>query len=84
MDEELKQYLGAMEARLAAMESRLMGHVSEQCEKVETKLLTEFFKWGRTSDMRTCQAITDTGLLGERMLAVEDRVTALERERHKQ
>jgi|ERR1035441_4431357 hypothetical protein len=60
----------------------LKAHVAEECEKVETKLLTEFHKWGRTSDMRTRQAITDTGILGERMLAVEDRVSELERQRH--
>jgi hypothetical protein len=119
MDEELKQYLGAMEGRLSrtldarlatmetrfdamgtrigtvetrivaldtkidSVETRLIAHVSEQCEKVETKLLTEFYKWGRTADMRTRQTIADTGLLGEPMLNVEDRVTALERERHK-
>jgi len=115
MDEELKQYLGAMETRLDArfekidarfdametrigtvetrivaldtkidsVETRLVAHVSEQCEKVETRLLTEFYKWGRTADMRTRQTIADTGLLGERMLNVEDRVTALERDRLK-
>jgi hypothetical protein len=31
--------------------------------------------------MHTRQAITDVGLLGERMLAVEDRISALERDR---
>ena len=76
MDEDLKKYL-------EAMEGRLLQHVSQECEKVETKLLTEFHKWGRTSDMRTRQAITDTGILGERMLAVEDRISALERDRRK-
>jgi hypothetical protein len=29
--------------------------------------------------MRTRQAITDVGMLGERLLAVEERVSALER-----
>ena len=38
MAEELKTHLDAMEARLKV-------HVSQQCEKVETKLLTEFHKW---------------------------------------
>ena len=83
MDEELKTYLEEMKRELRghteAMEARLKLHVSEQCYGVETKLLTEFHKWGRTSDMRTRQAITDVGLLGERMLAVEDRNSALER-----
>jgi uncharacterized lipoprotein YehR (DUF1307 family) len=66
---------------VSKVETRMREHVSIECEKVETKLLTEFHKWGRTADMRTRQAITDTGLLGERMLAVEDRISALERAR---
>lgn len=32
---------------LEAMEGRLKEHVTEQCFNVETKLLTEFHKWGR-------------------------------------
>jgi hypothetical protein len=68
--------------RLDRLEASHVRHVSIECEKVETKLLTEFHKWGRTADMRTRQAITDTGLLGERMLAVEDRISALERPGH--
>jgi hypothetical protein len=43
MDQDLKQYLGDMEARLKA-------HVSEECENVETKLLAGFWKWGRGND----------------------------------
>jgi hypothetical protein len=66
---------------VSEVETRLREHVSIEDEKVETRLLTEFHKWGRTSEMRTRQAITDVGLLGERMLAVEDRISALERSR---
>ena len=64
MDADLKQYLDvkftevevrfqSMDARMEAMEARLRQQVGIECEKVETKLLTEFHKWGRTSDMRT-------------------------------
>ncbi len=56
-------------------------YVRQSIQDLETKIITEFHKWGRTADMRTRQAITDTGLLGERMLAGEDRISALERER---
>jgi len=49
--------------------------------RLHAKAITEFHKWGRTADMRTRQAITDTGFLGDRLLAVEDRVSALKRER---
>ena len=44
-------------------------HVSVECEKIETKLLTEFHKWGRKTEMRTRQAMTDVGFLGERLIA---------------
>jgi len=75
MDAELKQHLEAMESRmdgkLEAMESRLEGKLDaaeerlkantrQECEKVETALLTEFHKWGRTSDMRTREALART------------------------
>ena len=83
MDSELKQHLEDMEARqrtqAAEMEARLMAHTSQECEKVETRLLTEFYKWGRTSDIRTRQALAEAAAIGERMLNVEDRVTTLER-----
>jgi len=59
-------------------------YVGSAIHDLETKIITEFHKWGRTSDMRTKQAITDTGILGERMLAVEDRISALERDRRPQ
>jgi hypothetical protein len=45
MDQELKQYLEDMEGRLKT-------HVSEACENVETKLLAEFWKWGRGNDQK--------------------------------
>jgi hypothetical protein len=85
MDAELKQYLEEMEARLEArseeMEARLKTHTSLECEKIETKLLREFWKWGSTSDIRTRQSMETTNALNERMLNVEDRISALERSR---
>jgi hypothetical protein len=94
MDQELKQYLEGMEDRIVertmervdgridAVEERMKDFVRQSIHDLETKVVGEFYKWGRTSDMRTRQAIADTGLLGERMLNVEDRISALERERH--
>jgi hypothetical protein len=69
--------------RIDAVEERLKEFVARSDHDLETKVITEFHKWGRTSDMRTRQAITDTGILGERMLAVEDRISALGREKHR-
>ena len=52
--------------RIDAVEERLKDYIAKADHDLETKIITEFHKWGRTSDMRTRQAITDTGLLGER------------------
>ena len=94
MDRELKQYFEAMEVRLAGMETRIMERVDARLDAVETRLkdfileadrdletriVGEFWKWGRTSDMRTKQALENIGAFGERLLAVEDRISALER-----
>jgi hypothetical protein len=70
-----------VDGRIDAVEERMKHFVRQSIHDLETKVVGEFYKWGRTSDMRTRQAIADTGLLGERMLNVEDRISALERER---
>jgi hypothetical protein len=72
VDADLKEYFEEMKADLKV-------HTSQECEKVETKLLTEFYKWGRTSGMRTREALQQADTLAERMLAAEDRISALER-----
>jgi hypothetical protein len=83
MDAELKTYLETMEVRFRAhteeMEERLKAHTSLECEKIETKLLREFWKWGSTSDIRTRQSMENANALNERMLNAEDRISALER-----
>jgi hypothetical protein len=93
MDEDLKEYLDAkfsasearimerVEGRLDAVEARLKDFIGASDHDMETKIITEFHKWARTSDMRTRTALTNAEFLGERMLAVEDRVSALERQR---
>jgi chromosome segregation ATPase len=70
-----------MDGRIDAVEERMKDYVKETVRDMETTVISEFHKWGRTSDMRTRQAITDTGFLGDRLLAIEDRVSALERGR---
>jgi|HubBroStandDraft_6_1064221.scaffolds.fasta_scaffold2905339_2 hypothetical protein len=51
MDADLRIHLEAMDARFdgidsrfEAMEERFKTHVSVECEKIETKLLNEFYK----------------------------------------
>jgi hypothetical protein len=81
MDQELKSYLEAMETRLRdhadAMETRLREHT----ETVETRLLSEFWKWARSSDIKARQHTNNIGSIDERLLAVEERLSELERRR---
>jgi len=84
MDRELKAHLEAMENRLqehtqtqlASLENRLREHT----EKIETQLLTQFWKWARTADIKMRQNRDTISLVDERIAAaVEDRVSELER-----
>jgi hypothetical protein len=68
-----------IDGRIDAVEERMKAHTNKSCDEVVTKLLGEFWKWGRTSDARTRQALDNVAAVNERLLAVEDRVTALER-----
>jgi len=67
MDEDLKTYLEAMETRLR-----------EHTEAVETRLLREFWKWARQADARYRQHHSAVTGLDERVMLVEDRITAVE------
>jgi hypothetical protein len=67
-----------LEGRLDVVEERLKDHTMHVVQAMETKILAEFWKWGRTSDMRTRQALAETAALSERLTAAEDRITALE------
>ena len=51
----------------------------EHTETVETRLLGEFFKWARTSDLRYRQGHAVVGALDDRVQAAEDRIAELER-----
>jgi hypothetical protein len=70
MDQELKSYLEAMETRLR-----------EHTEIVETRLLSEFWKWARSSDIKARQHTNNIVSIDERLLAVEERLSELERRR---
>jgi hypothetical protein len=72
MDQELKQYLGDMETRLKL-------HTSEECEKVETKLLAEFWKWGRVNDQKMRRVEFSDATTVERLSILEERIFTLER-----
>lgn len=67
MDEELKQYLIAMEGRIDA-----------KIEKVETTLLTEFHKWASPAEMRSRSHAAALRALDVELEALSDRVQKLE------
>lgn len=68
MDEELKTYLEGMETRLI-----------EHMRDTETRLLAEFWKWGRASDQRIRRVEHSDATTTERLAAMEDRLFTLER-----
>lgn len=68
MDEQLKSYLEGMENRLV-----------ETMRDTETRLLAEFWKWGRSSDQRMRRVEQSDATTIERLAAMEERIFTLER-----
>jgi hypothetical protein len=66
---------------MEAFEERMKDFTQQSTEDAGTRIIAEFQNLARTSEMRMQQAITATALLGEWMLNVEDRISALEPER---
>lgn len=73
----VKQEIAGIKQDMVSLEIRLREHT----ESVETRLLTEFWKWAKTSDARYRQGQAVVGALDDRVQAVEDRVADLERRR---
>jgi hypothetical protein len=71
MDNELKQYLEAMEKRLET-----------SIEKSETNLLTAFHGWARAMEIRVRGVSGISTGFDERLALVEERVSELERKKH--
>jgi hypothetical protein len=74
MDQELKQYLEAMEGRINA-------HVDTRVEKVETNLLTAFHGWARSMEIRVRGVSTMATGFDERLALAEERISELERKK---
>jgi hypothetical protein len=81
MDQELKSYLEAMETRLREHTEIVETRLGEHTEMVETRLLSEFWKWARSSDIKARQHTNHIGSIDERLIAVEERLSELERRR---
>jgi hypothetical protein len=65
------------------METRLRTHVSAECEKVETKLLSAFHGWARSMEIRVRGSSQSVMGFDERLALAEERIGELERGRAK-
>jgi len=91
MEPELKAYLDKITSQLADMKGDIVGirdemssmetRLREHTETIETKLLTEFWNWAKTAEARFRQARNSVGVFEDRVEAIEDRVSELERRR---
>jgi hypothetical protein len=75
MDDQTKQALEAMEARIAQRFAQLEERLLERIFDTESKLLNAFRGWSVTTDARTKVLPS----IQERMTSMEDRITAVER-----
>lgn len=70
---------GITKQDLFDMEARLRMHVSEEVEKLETKLLAEFWKWGRSAEQKMRRVEFSDATTVERLSNLEERMFTLER-----
>jgi len=68
-----------LDSRITESEARLKLHVSEEIERVETKLLAEFWKWGRSTEQKTRRLEFSDATTVDRLSNLEERVFTLER-----
>ncbi|MGI8990992.1 MAG: hypothetical protein ACR2I2_15620 [Bryobacteraceae bacterium] len=78
----MEQRFDAMERRFDAVEQRLEAverQFKDALEATETRLLTEFWKWARTLDVKLRQLQANDIATEERLTVLEERVFTLER-----
>jgi hypothetical protein len=76
MDNELKQYLEAMESRIDAKLAKFA--VREDVERIETALLTEFHKWASPAEARARTHTATLRAIDLEMESLTERVQKLE------
>src|SRR6266571_782097 len=79
LDASEKRMNAVFDGRLDASEERMKEFVGKAVREMETSIISEFWKWGRTADARYRQDHSAVLGLDERVQSVEDRITALER-----
>ena len=79
MERHLDKRADAIEQSVAATEERILADVKDRVQALETKLLSEFWKWARGAEarMRMFDAINAASL--ERLSGIEERVLNLEK-----
>jgi hypothetical protein len=78
---ELRSEIQATKAELREEIEAAKTELRSHTEVVETRLLTEFWKWARTADIKIRQNFANNSMVEERLLALEDRLTDLEKRR---
>lgn len=78
MDDGTRQHLEAVEQRLAARIDDLRGDVRQQIERTENNLLSAFYGWARTMEIK----VRSLHAFDERLSVVEERLAELERKQH--
>jgi uncharacterized protein (DUF2164 family) len=83
LTERISQKIGESEQRLTERISQKISEsedrLTEQMRDFETRLLTEFWKWGRVSDQRIRRVEHSDATTAERLASMEERIFTLER-----
>lgn len=72
-----------LDGRLDALEVRMKEHTATSIREMETKVISEFWKWGRTAEARYRKDHEAVRNADERLVQIEDRVAELERRTYK-
>ncbi len=78
-DEDKDWIRSIVVGRLDATEERMKEFAGQMAGDMETRIIAEFWKWGRSADIRYRQDHSVILSLDARVQAVEDRITDLER-----
>jgi hypothetical protein len=93
VDQELKVYLdgkfAAVDGKFAEVRAEMrsgfeavdvrFGDVRAEIEATETRLLSEFWKWGRTAEQRVRRMEHSDATTTDRLAGLEERIFTLER-----
>ena len=79
---EIDRRFSEIDRRFSALEQKLVelrDEIRTEIEALETKLLSEFWKWGRSADQRIRRMENSDATTVERLASMEERIFTLER-----